>query len=94
MNSRRPVNSTVRALRFLKNHKRNARLVARARRAANVDVQIPDQDERGSRRPRFPFLATEVTCVARYNGGRSNKSLDRSGGCAFCIIIGPAKVEW
>jgi hypothetical protein len=22
------------------------------------------------------------------------QSLDRSGGCAFCIIIGAAKVEW
>ena len=68
MNSRRPVNSTVRAHRSFKNHKRNARLVAGARRAANVDFQIPGQDEWGSRRPRFPFLATEVTRVARYNG--------------------------
>jgi hypothetical protein len=25
--------------------------------------------------------------------GRSNKSFDRSGGCAFCIIIGSARLE-
>src|ERR1700674_678271 len=23
-----------------------------------------------------------------------NKSLDRSGGCAFCIFVGPARLEW
>jgi len=28
------------------------------------------------------------------SGAPSNKSLDASGGCAFGIIIGAAKVEW
>ena len=93
MNSRRPVNSTVRAHRSFKNHKRNARLVARARRAANVDVRALVKTNgvhagRASRSLPQKLLALRLTM-----GRRSNKSLDRSGGCAFCIIIGPARLE-
>ena len=33
-------------------------------------------------------IAPSIKCCTQ-----PNKSLDRSGGCAFCILIGPAKVE-
>src|SRR5205814_5162360 len=74
MNSRRRVNSTVIPLRFLKT-KTKQREACRSLAPRGLRS---DKLARQQRRHALPFLGYRKP-VARYNPGRDNKSLNRSG---------------